>query len=150
MKHLYILTSTPPPPPPSLPSHGLSSRVWHPAIIDDTLFVLTHLSQSYSSPKIFLAGYSAGSNIVQNTLCSLLSMKLPIRLCGVFCCCVNWCYGSTLHRLENSGSLSGLFYSALLSLQVKVDHDSLPPPHHPVRKSCPTRCTTSQLAMERA
>lgn len=99
------------------------SRVWHPAIVDDTIFILQHLSLKYSKAKIFLAGYSAGSNIVHNTLHTLLnSDNNKIKISGVFCCCVNWCYSTTLKRLEKSGSISGFFYSSLLSHQVKVSH----------------------------
>lgn len=96
-------------------------RVWHPAIVDDAIYMLQYLSQRYSNAKIFLAGYSAGSNIVHNTLLTLVtSVNNKIQIYGVFCCCVNWCYSTTLKRLENSGSITGIFYSSLLSHQVKV------------------------------
>ena len=120
MRHLSTLTSS------SFPLASCLfpftfSRVWHPAIVDDAIYMLQYLSQKYSNAKIFLAGYSAGSNIVHNTLWTLVtSVNNKIQIYGVFCCCVNWCYSTTLKRLENSGSISGMFYSSLLSHQVKV------------------------------
>lgn len=82
---------------------------------EDVVHVLDNIHNSLPLSSIYLAGYSAGSNIVQNVL---MTKPTNVRIVAVFCCCVNWCYTSTRARLEGSGL--GRVYSMLLAAQVKV------------------------------
>jgi hypothetical protein len=101
----------------------LRCRMWHPGFHSDGLFLLNSLQRKYPRGILFLAGFSAGSNIVQNILIhnnmmSSSNARVPIR--GVFCCCVNYCYLSTMIRLEQESSWIGKCYSWILALQIKV------------------------------
>jgi predicted alpha/beta-fold hydrolase len=82
---------------------------------EDVIHVLTSIRNTLPLCNIYLAGYSAGSNIVQNVV---LTKPASIPIVAVFCCCVNWCYTSTRTQLE--GTSVGRMYSMLLAAQVKV------------------------------
>eukprot|EP00602_Paraphysomonas_sp_CaronLab_P005130 CAMPEP_0185033208 /NCGR_PEP_ID=MMETSP1103-20130426/21976_1 /TAXON_ID=36769 /ORGANISM="Paraphysomonas bandaiensis, Strain Caron Lab Isolate" /LENGTH=328 /DNA_ID=CAMNT_0027569409 /DNA_START=231 /DNA_END=1215 /DNA_ORIENTATION=- len=95
--------------------HPLSNhKTWHPALHDDVCLLLERTHEACPDAILFMAGFSAGSNIVHN---ALLHKPEHIRLAGVFCCCVNWCYATTRSRLENS--IAGKFYSFMLAALLK-------------------------------
>ena len=101
--------------------HFYYCRVWHPGFYEDGLLILHKLRKKYPHSKLFLAGFSAGSNIVQNILVhNNKSEEGKIIIAGAFCCCVNYCYMSTMRRLENGSSLVGKFYSIMLAAMTKV------------------------------
>jgi hypothetical protein len=92
--------------------------MWHPGLTDDAELVIRYIHETYSSAtKIFLIGFSAGSNI-----CNLLISKIYplVNISGVFCCCVCWDYKEARRVLEVEGGLIGKMYSRLLVEQLKV------------------------------
>jgi predicted alpha/beta-fold hydrolase len=66
-----------------------------------------------------MAGFSAGTNMLHETLLHLQEEYSKIKINGVFLQSVSWDYTVGKKRLENYG-IQGLFYSSMLALQFKV------------------------------
>lgn len=98
-----------------------SSKPWHAALTDDAKLVLRQLAKARGEKKtkVFLAGFSASSNIVAMTISDLPSSKewSSLQIIGALCVCVNYDYLSTRTLLEDS--VLGRMYSRLLVLQFK-------------------------------
>ena len=104
---------------------------WHPAKSDDVVFVVNYISNLFgNSARIFLVGYSAGSNIVQKALLHCRRQEeecagqndgtrlLSPRIWGATCVCITYDYMAARQRLERSPV--GAVYSMLMAHIYKV------------------------------
>jgi len=91
-----------------------SKKLWYPGLHDDTLYVLQSLERHYPNSKLFLVGYSAGSNLVLRTLNDSNKIK---SLVGAMCVCVNRDYLTSRTNLE--ASFRGCIYSSLMTMAYK-------------------------------
>ena len=107
-------------------------RPWHPGYIDDSLCALRYIHSYFHTPSaprstlsVFLAGYSAGSNIALQTALFLDNRSSPAdgshdvypKIRGVFTLCVTYCYLSARQNLEGGVGvgLGGYIYSYLMA-----------------------------------
>ena len=91
---------------------------WHPAFTDDAYLTMQHVYKSYGpNSKIFFAGFSAGSNIVLQTLLRNQKDKNPIPVAGACCVCFVANYLKVRNELENSAL--GRVYSFLMANKQK-------------------------------
>ena len=95
-----------------------TNAAWHPAFTDDAYLTMHHVFKSYGpSVKIFFAGFSAGSNIVLQTLLRNQKGKNPIPVVGACCVCFVADYVRVRNELENSAL--GRVYSYLMAKKQK-------------------------------
>ena len=66
----------------------LYNRLWHPALTEDAELILRDIGTSYKhKAKVFLAGYSAGTNIISRAMQVLDSKNLS---CTLYCVILNY------------------------------------------------------------
>lgn len=94
----------------------IKCRFWHPGHVDDATEVLDFIHKEYPNAKVYLVGFSAGSNIVHKLIVKNENQRGFIR--GAVCICVNGDYLSSRKKLEST--LQGKVYSALITLGYKV------------------------------
>jgi len=88
------------------------AKLWHPAMTDDGEQVIRHINQSHGPrAKLFLCGFSAGTNIVKTLLCAPERTSFPVQ--GAMCiACNNTDYRIARDILERS--VIGNIYSRLM------------------------------------
>ena len=96
-----------------------TNTAWHPAFTDDAYLTLHHVYNSYAPHvRIFFAGFSAGSNIVLQTLLrNQKEEKNAIPVIGACCVCLVADYVKVRNELENSAL--GRVYSYLMAKKQK-------------------------------
>ena len=92
-----------------------TKKIWYPGLHEDTLLFIKQLEINYPNSKLFLVGYSAGSNLVIKTISE---KSKPKTLKAAMCVCVNRDYLSARNNLENS--VRGSIYSFLMTMAFKV------------------------------
>lgn len=97
-----------------------TSSAWHPAFSDDAYLTLHYIHSLYGHhAKLFFAGFSAGANIVTETLMrnqrAETSRQIPII--GALCVCLVGSYSKTRDELELTPM--GKLYSFLMANKQK-------------------------------
>lgn len=89
------------------------AKLWHPGIDKDALKVLNSIEELYPVSKLFLVGYSAGSNIVQKILSKQKQNNNSSILKAGFCVCSLQDYEFSRTCLESN--VIGRLYSFILA-----------------------------------
>jgi predicted alpha/beta-fold hydrolase len=90
-------------------------KFWHPGHYHDAKMVLNFIQCHYPKSRVYLVGFSAGSNIIHKLVLNYHHRKDFIR--GAVAVCVNGDYLATRKHLEST--LQGKLYSALLAMGQK-------------------------------
>lgn len=96
-----------------------TKEAWHPAFSDDAFLTLQHVHKLYHTrAKIFFSGFSAGTNIVIQTLLrNQRAGAAQVPVVGACCVCLIDDYATTRDELETTAV--GRIYTFLLAAKQK-------------------------------
>ena len=132
-------------------------KPWHGDCTDDLKLVLHELKNFADIKsiqlKVFLAGYSASTNIIAMTLSDLSTEKVSffspestLEIIGAMLVCANYDYVDTMHKLE--ANFVGNIYSRLLVTQFKMFFESNSQLHNQLNKEQLQSLRSAQLISE--